>query len=353
VTARRCLGAVAAGVVVATLAAVPAAAATLQDSGWWWRANPGQSSVTPGGLPQVGLPAGAPETPPPPDAPEGGLVVERAPDGDAAVAAVRFGSVGEGAGVVLELRASSAQGVPELLACRSGSAWTGADAGRWDSRPHAACDADGGGASVPGEQGEEGLWTFAVAALVGEGGDLDLVIVPAPAENGAAVPFRVVFEPVTGSSLQSGFGDGAGFDGSGFDADAAFSSGFGDATAGMPSSGTTDFDLGAGPSLPDLDTPSAGAEVGAPASGAPQPTGPLATTAPFVPDDGAATTAAIAVLALGTAAMYAAVRRPMPVLQSLVPLRTGRGRPSAEPPVHVGGLGRFARPRSRAPIRLG
>lgn len=327
--------------------AAPAGAAELQDAGWWWRANPGQASVTPPGLPEAGLPASPPETPAPPDVPEGGLVVEQGPDGATAVSAIRF-DVGDASAPVLELQTASTQGVPALQACPAATVWSGTDAGRWDGRPQAACDPDDGGASVTGEEGEEGRWTFDLMTLVGDGGILDVVILPAPGEAGVAPPFRAVFEPVTASSVRTTPGSGDfSFDGGGaFSGDFGSADGFAVGSAGGIG-GSLDF--GGSPTMPDLGTPGGGSSA---PSGSGDGSAPLAVSAPSLPDDSTATTAALAVVAVAAAVMYAAVRRPVPALQSLVPLRAVR-RQAAEVEPHIGGLGRFARPRTRGPVRLG
>ena len=348
--------------VLLALGALPgggAGAATLGDKGWWWFQNPGQTRLTPPGLPGVTVPEAAPETPPAPDVPEDGLLVERAaatPDGQqtTAISAVRFELLSGETSPVLELKAASTSGVPALLACLAGSAWSGVHGGRWDYKPLVACDAATEGASVAGVAGADNVWTFNLSTLVvgadeeGGGGTVDVVIVPQRDPAAATqAPFRIVFEAVNQTSLKTTMGTSTG---GGFE----LSEGFEDALSvgGLDGAGFGDFtptDSGLALVEPDLPAADQGLSPTAPAVRAATDD---AVIRPPAPDDGAATAAAIFVILAAAAAAYYGSQQNTPRVQGLIPLRAKKALP-AEDIVRVGGLGRFARPRVSAPIRLG
>lgn len=355
---RLALGAIAVLFAVAAIPGGGASAATLGDKGWWWFGNVGQTRLTPPGVPGAAVPAGAPETPPPADVPENGLLVERAasPEGQqtTAIGAVRFDLMSGEGSPILELKAASSAGTPSLLACLAGSTWTGAHGGRWDYKPLVACDPAAEGASVAGVAGAENVWSFNLSALVvgateDAGGVVDVVIVPAldPAAP-AQAPFRVVFEAVTQNSLKTTMGAGGS---SGFelseDLQSALDLGTVDATT--LDTFTTPTDAGIGLASPDLPSTDQGLDATAPAVRAQSDN---AVIRPPAADDGAATAAAIFVILCAAAAAYYGSQQSTPRVQGLIPLRAKKAGP-AEEMVRVGGLGRFARPRVSAPIRLG
>jgi hypothetical protein len=334
-------------------------AATLGDKGWWWFGNAGSGTrLTPPGVPGVAVPEPVPETPPPPDVPENGLLVERAatPDGQqtTAIGAVRFEMMSGESSPVLELKAASTTGTPALLACLAGSAWTGSHGGRWDYKPLVACDPASEGASVAGVAGAENVWTFNLTGLVvgadeeDGGGTVDVVIVPArDAAAAAQPPFRIVFEAVTQESLKTtlGAGGAGGFELSDDFASALEAGGL-DSTTFDTFSAPTDSLALAEPDLPATDQ---GLDATAPAVAAQTEN---AVIRPPAPDDGAATAAAIFVILVAAAAAYYGSQQGTPRVQGLIPLRAKKALP-AEDVVRVGGLGRFARPRMSPPIRLG
>jgi hypothetical protein len=176
-------GALAAGPTVA------GASATIGDSGWWWRAQ-ASSTVT---------------VPPPPVVPEGGVMVQGAPDGAAAMAAMKF-TLGEGeANPVLTLTLAPAgnEGADTavILACQAGSGWTGGSAQPWEAHPSPACEAG----SSPGELSEDGKSMSFNLAAVQFGTEVNIILVPgvsptlpAPANNSV---FTLVFEKPEDGSL--------------------------------------------------------------------------------------------------------------------------------------------------------
>lgn len=341
---------------LAAIPVTPAGAASLGGKGWWWRGNPGQASVTEPGspLPQVTVPEGRPETPKPADVPEGGLLVERLPDGASAIGAVRFTLLSGEGSPVLELKSATSSGTPALLACTSGSAWSDAEGGRWDSKPLSNCDASTGGASVAGVPGEGGLWTFNLSTLLLKSGEddpgtIDITIVPArDATAQLQTPFRVVFEPVKAESLKTTSG-GASFD-TGFDASAALEGALGEMS--LDGTALTDFsiptDTGVAlvePALPSTDQGLSATAPSVQVTNAPRvvPTGGR---------DGDSTAAAILVILLVVGGSYYLSQQNTPRVTGLIPARSRRPAPVDEA-VRIGGLGRFARPRVSTPIRLG
>ena len=351
---RLAVGAVVVLLALGAIPSAPAGAASLGGKGWWWRENPGQASVTEPGspLPQVTLPEGRPETPKPADVPEGGLLVERLVDGASAIGAVRFTLLEGETNPILELTALTTSGVPSLLACQTGSAWSDAEGGRWDSKPLVACDASTGGGSVAGVAGEGGVWTFNLSTLLMSSGEddpgsIDIAIVPVRDTTAALqAPFRVVFDTVQGNSLKTTQGSSS-FESS-FDSSAALDSAFGGDLETL-----TEFEtpLDSGMSLVDPDLPPAdqGLSATAPAVRAGSP--PVLPTPP-APDDSRATAAAIFVILLAGAAAYFLSQQQTPRIVGLIPVRAKAPLPPAET-VRVGGLGRFARPRATTPVRLG
>jgi hypothetical protein len=145
-------------VAAAGLVTLPAHAATLDAVGWWWRA-------------QTGLLV---DVPPPPNAPEGGLVVSAGPDGATAVAALRFGLGPDDQPVTLNLEVADSIGTPTVLACPATLRWRPVEAGRWDARPTVDCEQ----AQASGDPSEDGAtWTFDVTGFA-TGSVLDVVLLP-------------------------------------------------------------------------------------------------------------------------------------------------------------------------------
>lgn len=194
---RRLLGAVAVllgALLGALLVAAPAGAQTTQeasaidDTGWWTRAKqgplPGDSLVYP-------------------DVEDGQLVVEGAPDGPTAVAAIRA-TLPEGTRApMLTLEAASATGgdTAVVLACEVDGDWTGDHGGAWDDRPTPECSQ-----SAEGEPEEDGDgWVFDLGLFRVEEDQLDVVLVAGvdPNSSGSAgSTFRLVFEEPTTSSIE-------------------------------------------------------------------------------------------------------------------------------------------------------
>jgi hypothetical protein len=159
-------------------------AATLTAQGWWWQA-------------QVGLPT---PLPPPPTVQPGQLQIESAPSDDrgAAFAAVRYTIAANRTAQSLTLKIANESATPTvLLACRTGSAWSPADAGAWTAAPKVDSRACVNGTkAIDGES-----WTFAVGTLQLET-VLDIAIVPGidPATP-TQTPFSIVFDAPANDSV--------------------------------------------------------------------------------------------------------------------------------------------------------
>lgn len=195
------------------------------DHGWWWRAQ-----------------TGALDVPPPPFVPEDGLAVGRDADGATAISALRFEvGVDTLATATLTLVEDDEQSgeLAELRACAVTTSWSGAEAGVWDERPEADCDAGQAGGV---RDDDSGTWEFDVS-LLAEDGVVDVVVLPdaggdepddgqdapLPADSATAdeeeggAPFQVAFEPPDDDALEVGGGVGGDFDGGGgFEADDGF-----------------------------------------------------------------------------------------------------------------------------------
>jgi len=337
----------------------PAGASQLTDSGWWWKLHAGNTVEGPGPAPNVGLPQTSPAPPTPPTVPDGGLLVSRDPDGANAFGALRFSLGGEESNPVLTLKVAGDTSASEgdLLACQTGSAWTGEAGGRWDSKPLVECDVARGGGSVAGIPSADGaVWTFNLATLVidGPGGrEIDVAIVPAldaAAPAGAQTPFQVTFDKVDASLLETELGG---------------------ATVTPPSpdsfSGSLDTESATSPAISDFTAPASfEPSIAQPALPA-EDQGLSATapvrrnlTTPQLPkptsgssEDTDARAAATAVLLLGAVVLYFSARQRTPVPQSLTRMSRRKPAKDATPSQpQVGGLGRFTRPRSSPPQAL-
>lgn len=242
------LGLLAALVLLSFGHAAPAGAqARINDAGWWWRAQ---------GTPTAGLLA-------PPTVAPGQLLVQGAPDGPVAIAAVRATLPAGSSGATLTLRVAEGQPPPGpgavVLACPPRGKWFGTDAGAWESRPEADCEQ-----SAPGMPSDDGTsWSFELG-LLRQGDVLDVVLVPGSVEGVDVVgaSFSVTFERPTPEDVS--VSDTGGIDVPEPDL----------GNAAPPPGGTTDWtnpggapDLGLGPAPVDFDAP-----VPAPAPVPPPPT---------------------------------------------------------------------------------
>lgn len=160
------------GLAGASLGSQPADAATAVASGWWDR--------------NQGITLTAPAPPP-----EGALRVASDPGGTSAVAAVRYQLDADETLPTLELRVtgSPADDTTALLACITTTAWEPAAGGPFADAPETDCD----NGSVAGQVSSDGtVVSFGLAPLV-RGGVLDVAIVPVAADDPVAGTFSVDF----------------------------------------------------------------------------------------------------------------------------------------------------------------
>jgi hypothetical protein len=160
----------------------PAQAESPDSTGWWNKLKP----VLP---PDAGNPI-----PPPPDVPAEGLLVANDPSGAQAFVALRFEAT-RARQAVLTLHAPGDEPVPPtaaMVACPVLSDWDQVFDGPWERRPDVDCLT----IAAPGEISDDGLtvtWPineeyFRLGVLVNK---IEIAVLPDPA---SAVPFRAVFE---------------------------------------------------------------------------------------------------------------------------------------------------------------
>lgn len=351
--------------------AVAADGATVDDIGWWARVNqdPTLAGVTPR-----------------PDVVPGQLLVEGMSGGATAIAAIRV-TLPEGqANPVLTLDTASDAGgeAAVLLACQTGSGWTGAHAGSWDAKPSPDC-----ASSVQGIRADDGSsWTFALGPLQ-FGNQLDVVLVPGvdpslpDGANGST--FRIVFERPTVANIETT--DGGGTADPAFDAPAVTfapepSAPSGPAAASAPS-GASSFDpapssfgdAGSGSSF-SIPVPPSEEELAAQPAQASLPASEqgLTATAPVVAaesplgagvpvadgtDAGRAVGALVVLIGGGLLLWSTTQELPQRQLLSRFAVAGASGTtatpvsPAADKVVQTGGLGRFRRERATPARRLG
>lgn len=310
-----------------------AGAADLVDAGWWWSVQSGQLLTLP----------------PPPGVDAGELVVQGAPDGAAAIAAVRYSLTENETAPVLSLRftaegAGGSAATAVVLACPATTPWRSGSAQPWLEKPVPDCTRQAiGQLSEDAATMTFDLSSFAVDPVV------DVVLVPGSVEGAPegldGSTFTLVFAPPEDADLvtQAPGAPVPATDGAGAPAGAPAASppvgavGGGSAGLGTRPAVTPSFAPPARPSAPAL-PPS---EVAAPATsgGAGVP-----AFEPASVDSGDAKPVAVVLLVAGAIAALVAGRR-----DAL--LRLLGGVPAAGEPA-VAGLGRHARAREGAPPTL-
>lgn len=160
--------------------------AQLSAQGWWWQAQDSRLPVP---------------LPPPPNVGKGQLYVQGSLSGKAAFSALRYSIDANHtvSSLTLKVGANGDQGgsAAVLLACRTGSAWTPAEAGAWSAAPTVDdkyC--------INGQRATDGAtWSFAISSLQ-LASVLDIAVVPGvdPATKQTST-FSLVFDAPSGSSL--------------------------------------------------------------------------------------------------------------------------------------------------------
>ena len=314
-------------------AGADSAAATLKQTGWWW-----QAQAVPGAT-----------IPPPPTVKSGQLSVQSSPTGKAAFSAVRYEFANDRhvGTLTMKLGADGNQGASSavLLACRTGSAWSPAEAGEWSAAPKVDTSA-----CVNGQQATDGTgWTFAVGPLQ-TGTVLDIAIVPGvdPATKQPGT-FSLTFDKPSNDSVSavSGAAPSSGTSTPSFSsagtASAAGSTAGSGSVASRPSTST------AHPSLPPTPTGLPGDKVGqtatAPAAQAASQPGLTSTL-----DATSASTSKPNKTAGYIVLVFAALVALYAYRQDNLMARNGGMLPGTAD--EEGGLGRFSKPRHGQPPAL-
>lgn len=346
----RTVVAVAVAAATVGLYAAPASAVAVapEDQGWWSEA---QQAPSPAPAVPINQATGS------------NLMIGNDPSGANAMAAVRYNVPGTIDGepvdastasgtLTLQVAANGTVGTPVVEACPIISSWQSAQGGEWAARPKYTCATSAKGAF----NADATAVTFKLTPnLQARPGVFDLAIVPDPANQ---TPFSVQFTaPGQGSlAVQASSGGATSGDG-GAAGSPANDTGTGDlSSAGVPG----DFSSAApglsvapdGTPLPADTAVTAPGDAGA-SSGTPTQTVVLASPARGLSDKrGQRAMGFVLLMLLGLALWWFGgqpVRKPR-LLGSLGASAAG-GEP--EPVVtDSGGIGRFARPRSRRPPRL-
>jgi hypothetical protein len=303
--------------------------ATLAAKGWWWQA---QDSRLPKPLPA------------PPNVKAGQLNVQGSPNGKAAYAAVRYTidsnhTVGS---FTLKVADDAAGSGAVLLACRTGSAWTPAEAGAWSSAPtidDKSC--------INGQKATDGKsWSFAVGTLQLEK-TLDIAIVPGVDPSTKQSPtFSIVFDAPANDSLATTAGppptvstspSNSAKNTAGAGAGTGSSAGTGAGSTFHPPAAVTPVATG-------LPASKVGETATSPAKQAASQPGLDTALTPAAADKERNKTPGYIVLAFAAAIGLYAWR------QDNLIARNGGSRPGAT--AEQGGLGRFSRPREGQPPAL-
>jgi hypothetical protein len=299
-----------------------AGAVAPQAQGWWYRP---QQSGTP-----VTVPA-------PPVVPSDGLYVAQGPNSEnLAIAALEYPTEGGRDAALTLAFAPGGAGTVAITACPASSGFVaGAAAGPWAEAPAYNCTS----AAVDGKVAEDGATvSFALTPdfLANGGAVMDVVLIPTP----GSAPFQAPVVKPDGASFAPSLGPAPVEPAPGGDTSPAASDSFAssDSLASVPfpspSGGPADFGT----------TPAVSPSVAAPAGG--RQTAPSVRVAPLAHDRYPLSDrlGAVTLLLLTGAALWLMAGRPAPRLPFLPAPST-----ESEP---VGGIGRFARPRTSAPNRL-
>jgi hypothetical protein len=300
-------------------------AATLSAKGWWWEAQQLPTTI-----------------PPPPNVKAGQLNVQGDPSGKAAYSAVRYAIDASHtvSSLTLKVGDNGDQGGDSavLLACRTGSAWTPAEAGAWKSAPQVTT------ACINGQKAADGKsWTFAVGALQ-TGTVLDIAIVPGvdPSTKQSST-FSLTFDAPSNDALVTSAGTPPTIS----TGPSTFGA-TGEATAGSSAtasggSGSTFHPPAVSPVATGLPSDKVGETATAPAKQAATQPGLNTALATATPKDRNKTPGFIVLGLAALVGLYA-------FRQDSLMAANGGSLPGA--PAEVAGLGRFAQPRNGQPPAL-
>ena len=301
--------------------------AQLTAKGWWWEAQADQ------------LPAPLPA---PPNVAAGQIYVQGDPSGahGSAYAAVRFTVDASHSATTLTLAVgdNGDQGGASavVLACRTGSAWTAAEAGKWSAAPHVDTSA-----CVNGQRATDGKsWVFAVKPLQ-VGSTVDVAIVPGvdPTTTSTST-FSLTFNAPSDDTLGTDSGSPPPVTAPPPDNSAAAGAG----ATGAPASGGTFHPSPVTPVATGLPADKIGQTATAPAKQAASQANLNQAIADSTPVKDRNKTPGYLVLALAAAIGVYAWR------QDNLMAMNGGALPGA--PDEPGGLGRFSRPRHGSPPAL-
>lgn len=332
----RTMAAACVALAVATAAGGTASADAPDKYAWWWKPKQNASLTF---------------VPSPPNVDTTDFYVANDVSGPLAVGAVHFQVLGSGEGTLtLEAKDQSTFTAADVGACPATSVWDGVFAGSWEQKPTWNAGACVKGAAAP--DGTSMTWKIGEAFAPADGSEGEYSVVLVPQGN---VPFSVVIVQPDDSAFT---GYTAGAPGGGFTEAGATDAGF--SPAADPGGSFAAADGGAVGSSFDMPAASTdvGAGVGTGATAAPVPGG----NAPAAPAGGTGRSAALPVpTALTSTGGDTGERVASAVLLGLIAAALwwlgGVRQPAPAPalldaPARVGGIGRFARPRSAPPNRL-
>ena len=329
---RRRLGVVLVAIGMASVAlalvASPASADAPEQTGWWFEL---QTKTLPAPLPSL------------PTVPDGGIYVQQGPQGPVAYGALRY-RVASGANpgdtTTASLTLTAAQGSTTSLgaplqACATSKSWQAPKSapGNWEDAPTF------GQPCTPGRISSDGtVVAFAFDASFVRDGALDVAVVPIE----GASPFAIAFDKpaadafaVTVRSAPPSAVPGA---------SAVVPSGGGAATAGGGG--------GVGGARPASSVaPAAPAAVAAPASNRPAIASSILNAAGLGDPDRGERAMALGGASLIVVGWWLLSSRAVPA-PTLIGALSGAAKPERPEPTRTGGIGRFARTRSRKPLTL-
>ena len=277
------------------------------------------------------------------------------PTGPNAVAAVRFivpGTIDDvpvdpssvPATLTLKVAPNTTIGTPDVVACPVVGTWQPASAGTWSSRPTYKCDRSAAGVL----SADKNTMAFKLdPSLQSRSGAYDVALAPAPTNQ---APFSVQFLPAGADSLALGSGASAVTPGGTATETAPSETPLpsSDSTAAsVPLGGSSGFDVG--PALPFDSTPAARPATRTPPAASRLLPGPLRRAVSTKRTQQAIALGMLGVIVLALWWFGGEQARAPRLLGSL-----GEGVNVEDPGVYVrsGGIGRFARPRTRPPARL-